>query len=215
VLIECGKTIVLCTAMIQNRVPRHALDRNMGWLTAEYVMLPSSNERRRSIQSSPNGRTHEIQRLIGRCLRAAVDLYQFRGKTIWIDCNVIQADGGTRTASITGSFIALTDALTHMKEDGVFETLPLTHSVAAISVGVVDGTPMVDLCADEDRSASVDMNVVMTHEGGMIEVQGTAEKQPFSRDEHDQMMDLAADGIQELKREQMSVLRGALTLGQD
>jgi ribonuclease PH len=215
VLIECGKTIVLCTAMIQNRVPRHALDANMGWLTAEYVMLPSSNEHRRSIQSSPGGRTHEIQRLIGRSLRAAVDLYQFRGKTIWIDCNVIQADGGTRTASITGAFVALNDCLAQMKEDDVFKTLPITHSVAAISVGVVDGTPMVDLCADEDRGASVDMNVIMTHEGGFIEVQGTAEKQPFSRKEHDRMLDLATQGIEELKKAQMQALRGALTLGQD
>lgn len=215
VLIECGKTIVLCSAMIEDRVPRHALDANTGWLTAEYVMLPSSNAQRRSVQSSPNGRTHEIQRLIGRSLRAAVDLQQVRGRTIWVDCNVIQADGGTRTASITGAYVAVVDALNWLKDEGKIKCLPIVGEVAAVSVGVVDGVPMVDLCADEDRAASVDMNVVMTHDGRFIEVQGTAEKQPFTAGEHARMIELAQQGIGSLKKAQVQSLLGSLKLGQD
>ena len=206
VLIEAGKTRVICTAMIENKVPRHCIPDNRGWITAEYCMLPSANAQRRSLQGLPTGRVQEIQRLVGRSLRAAVDLYQMPGRTIWIDCDVIQADGGTRTISITGGFVALVDALTKLKNAGKIENLPLLRSVAAVSVGVVDGQPMLDLCANEDRAAAVDMNIVMTHDGTFIEVQGTAEKAPFSRDEHDCMMELAQGGIDVIKKTQVRAL---------
>jgi len=206
VLIEAGKTRVLCSAMVQDRVPRHCLDKKMGWLTAEYCMLPSANPRRRSLQGPPDGRTQEIQRLIGRALRATVNLFAFPHRTIWIDCDVIQADGGTRTASITGGFMALVDALHTMREAESIDCMPLLRGVAAISVGVVDGRVMLDLCADEDRSASVDMNVVMTHDGRLIEVQGTAEKDPFTLEQHEEMMKLADAGISELVEAQQRAL---------
>ncbi len=212
VLIQAGKTQVICTAMIQDGVPPHCIGSNMGWLTAEYCMLPSANPERRSLQGRVGGRTLEIQRFIGRSLRAAVDLYRFRGRTIWIDCNVIQADGGTRTTSITGAFVALVDALWKIKNEGTIECVPLVRAVAAISVGIVDGRPMVDLCADEDRSASVDMNVVMTHQGRFVEVQGTAEGEPFERSEHDQMIHLAEAGIQQMANAQAEALGDRLVL---
>ncbi len=206
VLIEAGKTRVLCSAMVQDRVPRHCLDQKMGWLTAEYCMLPSANPRRRSIQGEPNGRTQEIQRLIGRALRSAVDLYAFPNRTIWIDCNVIQADGGTRTASITGAFVALVDALHAMRQAESIDCMPLLHGMAAVSVGVVDERVLLDLCADEDRGASVDMNVVMSHDGRLIEVQGTAEGRPFTIEQHERMMELAAAGIAQLVETQREAL---------
>lgn len=206
VLVEAGKTRVLCSAMVQDRVPRHCLDKKMGWLTAEYCMLPSANPQRRSLQGPPNGRTQEIQRLIGRSLRSAVDLFAFPHRTIWIDCDVIQADGGTRTASITGGFVALVDALHAMREAESIDCMPLLHGVAAISVGVVDERVMLDLCADEDRSASVDMNVVMSHDDRLIEVQGTAEKDPFTLEQHEEMMQLADAGIAELVQAQREAL---------
>jgi len=206
VRIAVGDTWVICTAMVENRVPPHCLSANRGWVTAEYCMLPSANPRRRSLHGPPNGRVQEVQRLIGRSLRAAVDLQQLRGRTIWIDCNVVQADGGTRTASITGAFVALVDALRRLKEQGKIECVPILHGVAAVSAGIVDGQAMVDLCADEDRNASVDMNVVMTHDGRFIEIQGTAEKAPFERERHDEMLRLAAAGVAELGRAQVRAL---------
>ncbi len=212
VLIEVGRTRVLCTAMVEDRVPAHCLNKGMGWLSAEYCMLPSANPQRRSLQGRTTGRAQEIQRLIGRSLRAAVDLHGMKGVTVWVDCDVIQADGGTRTAAITGGFVALVDALWRLKEQGRFERMPLLHAVAALSVGIVDGCAVVDLCADEDRAAAVDMNVVMTHDGRFVEVQGTAEQQPFARDEHDRMMDLAATGLEVVRAAQTEALGERLTL---
>jgi ribonuclease PH len=212
VLVEAGATRVLCTAMVEDRVPHHCMAANRGWVTAEYCMLPSATPVRRSLQGRVNGRVFEIQRLIGRSLRAAVDLNVLQGKTIWIDCNVIQADGGTRTASITGGFVALVDALNALKERESIACVPLLHGVAAISVGVVDSTPMVDLAAKEDQSASVDMNVVMTHDGRFIELQGTAEGQPFTASEQARMVELAQAGIDNVKAVQVAALAGALEL---
>ncbi len=212
VLIHVGQTRVLCTAMVEDRVPPHCIGKGRGWVTAEYCLLPSSVPERRSLQRPVGGRTHEIQRLIGRALRGAVDLHRIGGRTIWIDCNVIQADGGTRTASITGGFVALVDALWSLKERGAFESIPLTQGIAAVSVGVVEGQPVVDLCADEDRAASVDMNVVMTHDGRFVEVQGTAEGLAFSRDEHDAMLTLAQDAIARIRGLQAEALGERLVL---
>jgi ribonuclease PH len=212
VLIACGKTQVICTAMAQDTVPRHCLEAGRGWVTAEYCMLPSANAERRSLQGQPAGRSLEIQRLIGRALRASVDLYRLPGVTIWIDCDVIQADGGTRTTAITGGFVALVDALWALREKGRLEQPPLLHGLAAVSVGMVEGRPMVDLCAEEDRAASVDMNVVMTHDGRLIEIQGTAERQPFSQAEHDSMLALAAGAIQKIMRAQSDSLGERLEL---
>ena len=210
VLIEMGRTKVLCTAMLQNRVPKHCLDEAKGWLTAEYCMLPSANADRRSLRDYPAGRDQEIQRLIGRSLRGALDLHAFPRRTIWIDCNVIQADGGTRTASITGGFVALLDALWHMRDEEIFEQVPLLRGVCALSVGIVDGRPMLDLCAEEDMTASVDMNVVLSHEGKFIEVQGTAEREPFDREQHAQMLDLVLAGAEKVKQAQADALGGRL-----
>lgn len=206
VLIEMGLTRVICTAMVEHRVPRHCVADNMGWITAEYCMLPGANAQRRSMHGYPGGRTHEIQRLIGRSLRAAVDLYGMPGATIWIDCTVLQADGGTRTAAVTGGFVALVDALRKLKEAERFEQMPLVQGVAAVSVGIVDGEAMVDLCADEDRAASVDMNVAMSHDGRFIEVQGTAEKEPFARDQHDALISLAEGALPRIAEAQMDAL---------
>jgi ribonuclease PH len=206
VLVRMGQTHVLCTAMIEDKVPRHCLEKRMGWVTAEYRMLPSAGPQRHSLHSPAGGRDFEISRLIGRSLRAAVDLHPLMGRTIWIDCNVIQADGGTRTASVTGGYVALSDALNHLKEDGKIDRVPIVQGLGALSVGIVEGRPMVDLCADEDRAASVDMNVVMSHEGRFIEVQGTAEKQAFTRQEHDQMMDLVAGAMEGVKSAQIGAL---------
>lgn len=212
VLIETGKTRVICTAMVESGAPPHCLEDNKGWVTAEYCMLPSANPQRRSLQGRVGGRTLEIQRLIGRSLRAAVDLYLLRGYTIWIDCAVVQADGGTRTASITGGFVALVDALWKMKGGGKLDCIPIVQGIAALSVGVVDGRAMVDLCAEEDQAASVDMNVVMTHDGRFVELQGTAEKQPFGRTEHDEMVLLVEGGMEQVKAAQIQALGDRLTL---
>lgn len=212
VLMEMGNTRVICTAMVEDRVPRHCLDKQTGWVSAEYCMLPSANPQRRSLRNYPRGRAQEIQRLIGRVLRSTVDLHQFPGKTIWIDCNVIQADGGTRTASVTGGFVALVDALVELRKREVFETLPLVRGVAALSVGVVDNEVVADLSADEDRAAAVDMNVVMTHDGRFVEIQGTAERQPFDKDQHDLMLELARQGIEKVKRSQQEALGDRLQL---
>lgn len=212
VLVQAGNTRVLCTAMVQNGVPRHCRNQQIGWVTAEYAMLPSSNPDRRSLHGSPGGRTLEIQRLIGRSLRMSVDLSAFQGRTIWCDCDVIQADGGTRTASVTGAFVALTDALWKLREQESIDVLPIKHGIAAVSVGVVEGRPMLDLTGDEDRAASVDMNVVTTHSGEFIEVQGTAESAPFGDEHLDEMLELARKGTSEIRKQQMSLLKERLSI---
>lgn len=203
VLIEMGLTKVICTATIEDRVPPFMRGEGKGWITAEYAMIPRSSQYRiprESHRGKVKGRTHEIQRLIGRSLRAIVDFEKLGERTILIDCDVIQADGGTRTASITGAYIALSDAVTHLIEKGKLTESPLTDSIAAISVGILSGVPILDLNYVEDSSAHVDMNVVMTGSGKFIEVQGTAEEEVFSRDEMDSLLDLATGGIDELTK---------------
>ncbi len=210
VMVKMGSTHVLCTAMVENRVPRHCLDAGHGWVTAEYGMLPSAGDRRKSLRNYPDGRDMEISRLIGRCLRACVDLNPLGRRTVWIDCNVIQADGGTRTASITGAYVALVDALSSLRKAQKIDALPILQGVAALSVGVVEGRVLVDLCAEEDRAAAVDMNVVMTHDGRLVEVQGTAEKQAFSREQNDRMLDMVMDAMEDVKAAQMKALSQSL-----
>ena len=206
VLITTGDTKVICTASVEERQPRFMRDqniRNRGWVTAEYSMLPRSTSERMQREASQGrlgGRTQEIQRLIGRSLRAAVDLDALGERTIWVDCDVIQADGGTRTAAITGAFIALWDACKYLQDQRTIEELPIVDNIAATSVGIIDGTPMLDLCYTEDSAADVDMNVVMTGSGKFIEIQGTAEHNPFSREETDQLLDLSVNGIGQLIR---------------
>ncbi|HZV46876.1 MAG TPA: ribonuclease PH [Thermodesulfovibrionales bacterium] len=201
VLISIGNTRVICTASIEDRVPPFLKDQKRGWVTAEYSMLPRATHTRTLRESTTgriSGRTHEIQRLIGRSLRSVVDLSGLGERTIWIDCDVLQADGGTRTASITGAFICLSDALKYALRNGLIEKSPLKDYLAAISVGVVHGKPMVDLCYAEDSIAEVDMNVVMTGNGRFVEIQGTAEGVPFSRDSLDMLIKLAEKGINNL-----------------
>ncbi|MCJ7482945.1 MAG: ribonuclease PH [Thermodesulfovibrionales bacterium] len=201
VLISIGNTRVICTASIEDRVPPFLKDQKKGWVTAEYSMLPRATHTRTLRESTTgriSGRTHEIQRLIGRALRSVVDLSGLGERTIWIDCDVLQADGGTRTASITGAFICLSDALKYALRNGLIEKSPLKDYLAAISVGVVHGKPMVDLCYAEDSIAEVDMNVVMTGNGRFVEIQGTAEGVPFSRDSLDMLIKLAEKGINNL-----------------
>ncbi len=200
-MVEFGETRVLCTASVEERVPPFLRDRGRGWLTAEYGMLPrATNTRteREAARGRQSGRTLEIQRLIGRALRAAVDLGALGERTIKVDCDVLQADGGTRTAAITGGFVAVHDALGWMKAQGMLQALPVRDFVAAVSVGVYRGTPVVDLDYAEDSACDTDMNVVMTGEGGFIEVQGTAEGAPYSRAEMDALLTLASRGIEEL-----------------
>jgi ribonuclease PH len=209
-LIEMGDTRVLCAANAEEKVPPHIKNTGTGWVTAEYGMLPSSTSPRSVRESSRGkvgGRTHEIQRLIGRALRAAIDTRLLGERTIWIDCDVLQADGGTRTASITGAWVALDDAVRSLIRQGYVSRNPMIDQVAAISVGIVDGEPVLDLNYNEDSKAEVDMNVIMTGKGKLIEVQGTAEGQPFSREELLEMLDLAQKGIRELMEKQLSVLR--------
>ena len=209
VLIEVGDTKVICTATIEEKVPQWLKGKGQGWVTAEYSMLPRSSTTRIVREASTGkigGRTHEIQRLIGRSLRSVVDMKGFGERTIWIDCDVIQADGGTRTASITGSFIALADALRFMKERGIVAKLPLRDFVAAVSVGMVNGDAVLDLNYDEDSSAEVDMNMVMTGKGAFVEVQGTAETVPFTRQEMDRMTSLAEEGIKGLVLRQKEIV---------
>lgn len=198
VLISLGDTKVICTASIEARVPFFLKDSGVGWITCEYGMLPrSTNERtqRESIRGRPSGRTLEIQRLIGRCLRPVVDRHAFGERTIVIDCDVIQADGGTRTASISGAYVALTLALNKLMDSGVISEPPLLGMVAAVSVGIVDGTPMLDLTYDEDSAAEVDMNVARTDGGKYIEIQGTAESSPFDKEKLQELLKLADHGI--------------------
>lgn len=209
VLIEFGDTKVLCNATVEVGVPRFLKGKGQGWVTAEYGMLPRATHTRSGREASrgkQGGRTLEIQRLIARSLRAAVDLGALGEHTITVDCDVIQADGGTRTASITGACVALVDALNHMRKQGMVKVNPLQSMVAAISVGIYNGEPVADLQYEEDSEADTDMNVVMTDTGKMIEVQGTAEGEPFSMDEMNAMLDLARHAIRELNDIQKEAL---------
>jgi len=210
VLIQVGNTKVICTASVDDGVPPHKKNTGQGWVTSEYSLLPGSTPKRVSRESSRGkvgGRTHEIQRLIGRSMRAIVDLSSIGERTIWIDCDVIQADGGTRVASITGAYVALVDAINWLKENVDITGEPLLGSVAAVSVGVVDNVPLLDLCYEEDVSAKVDMNIVLTGDGEYIELQGTAEKQTFSDEELTQMIGHAKKGISELTLIQKKALQ--------
>jgi ribonuclease PH len=208
VLIETGKTKVLCTASVDAEVPRWMRGEGRGWVTAEYAMLPGSGRERISRGAISGGRTKEIQRLVGRALRAVVDLDGMGEVMARVDCDVIQADGGTRTASITGAWIALHDAFSSAKAEGLIASHPITDHCAGISVGLVEGTPLLDLSYEEDVGADVDMNVVMTGSGGLIEVQGTAEGETFDRAQLDALLDLAALGIDRLVGEQRRALEG-------
>lgn len=201
VLIEMGGTRVICTASIEDKVPPFLKDQNKGWVTAEYSMLPRATQARNvreSIQGRVGGRTHEIQRLIGRSLRSVIDLKALGERTIWIDCDVIQADGGTRTASITGAFVAMLEAIQYALESKMIDTHPVKDYVAAVSIGIVNGEPLLDLTYEEDSVAEVDMNVVMTGSGQYIEIQGTAETKPFDNSRLQQLLTLAESGIRDI-----------------
>ena len=205
VLIEVGDTRVICTASVEDKVPSFLKDSKQGWVTAEYSMLPRSTNVRTGRESSRGkvgGRTHEIQRLIGRALRSVVDLTALNGMTIWIDCDVIQADGGTRTASITGSFVALYDAMNFLKAHNKIEKIPINNFLAAVSVGIFENEVILDLNYEEDFKAEVDMNIVMTADEKFVEIQGTAEENPFTRTELEVMLKLAKKGIKELIKKQ-------------
>ncbi|WP_341314578.1 ribonuclease PH [Paraburkholderia sp. IMGN_8] len=209
VLVEFGDTKVICTASIAETVPSFLRDRGQGWLTAEYGMLPRATHTRsdrEAARGKQTGRTQEIQRLIGRALRSVFDLEKLGARTLHIDCDVIQADGGTRTAAITGAFVAAHDAVSKLLAAGRIESSPISDYVAAISVGVYDGLPVLDLDYDEDSQCDTDMNVVMTGAGGFVEIQGTAEGVPFSRDEMNSLLDLASDGINTLIAKQKAAL---------
>lgn len=201
VLIEIGLTRIVCAASLEERVPSFLRNSGKGWITSEYGMIPRATSTRTTREAAAGrvgGRTQEIQRLIGRSLRSVTNLEELGERTIWIDCDVIQADGGTRTASITGGFIALVLALERIREKELIKTIPVQDYVAAISVGVVDGNPMLDLAYEEDSRADVDMNIVKTGAGKFIEVQGTAEGAPFDRDALNRLLELAETGIQEM-----------------
>ena len=209
VLYECGKTRVLCTATVEEAVPEFLEGRGTGWVTAEYGMLPSSTpgrKRRASTRGRPDGREVEIQRILGRALRAVTDLPALGLRTLWIDVDVLQADGGTRTAGVTGSWIALADAVDRLKAEGRIQGNPLRGQVAAVSVGVVRGEPMLDLAYDEDAGAVVDLNVVMTESGDFVEIQGTGEKRAFTPGELESMLALARKGCMELHALQREAL---------
>jgi ribonuclease PH len=216
VLICFGNTKVLCTASVEEKVPPHKRGSGEGWVTAEYGMLPRSTHTRsdrEAARGKQSGRTQEIQRLIGRSLRAVVDLAKLGERSIVIDCDVIQADGGTRTAAITGAYVALTDAVNGLISSGKLSASPIVHPVAAISVGIVEGTPLLDLEYTEDSACDTDMNVVMTGSGHFVEVQGTAEGAAFSRAEMDQLLALADKGIRELITAQATALAQPLVKG--
>ena len=205
VMIETGDTMVLCNVSIENSVPYFLRGKNQGWLTAEYSLLPRSTQERTIREAAKrklSGRTQEIQRLIGRSLRAVVDLEKLGERTIWVDCDVIQADGGTRTASVTGAYVALVDGINKLLESGELEENPLNSYMAATSVGIVDGEPMLDLCYEEDFKAQVDMNIVMSSDAEIIEIEGTAEENPFRREELNELYDLAEKGIMKLIEKQ-------------
>jgi ribonuclease PH len=210
VLIEFGDTKVLCTASVLEKVPPHQKGSGEGWVTAEYGMLPRSTHTRsdrEAARGKQSGRTQEIQRLIGRAMRSVFDLKLLGERTIHLDCDVLQADGGTRTAAITGAYVAARDAINHLLKNKVISTDPIINSVAAISVGIYQGVPVLDLDYAEDSQCDTDMNVVMTGTGGMIEVQGTAEGAPFSRDELEALLNLASEGIGQLTRIQKEALQ--------
>ncbi len=209
VLVEFGRTRVLCAASVTVGVPRWRKGSGLGWLTAEYAMLPRSTHTRsdrESVRGKIGGRTHEISRLVGRALRTCVDLEQLGENTIVLDCDVLQADGGTRTAAITGAYVALADAVGWLREKHSTPGDPLVTSIAAVSVGVVDGEPRLDLCYEEDAGADTDMNVVLTGDGRYVEVQGTAEQAPFDRRTLDDLLELAGTGCSELTRLQTAAL---------
>lgn len=209
VLIEAGNTKVICTASVEEKVPPFLRGGGKGWITAEYSMLPRATQQRNvreAARGKIGGRTQEIQRLIGRALRPAVNLEALGERTIWVDCDVIQADGGTRTASITGAMVAVYDALAKLKDQGVLQKMPINSFIAAASVGVVDDQELLDLCYQEDFQAEVDLNFIMTEDGRIIEVQGTAEGEPFSKARLDNLYDLAYKGICELIRLQKQVI---------
>ena len=210
VLVEFGDTRVLCTASVEDKLPPFLKGKAQGWLTAEYGMLPratNTRSQREAAAGRQSGRTQEIQRLIGRSLRAVADLTRLGERTVQIDCDVLQADGGTRTASITGAFLALHDACRHLERQGLLAAWPLTDFVAAVSVGIFDGVPVLDLDYAEDSACETDMNVVMTGAGGLVEVQGTAEGAAFTRSQLDAMVELAADGIGRLVALQRAALQ--------
>jgi ribonuclease PH len=209
VFVEAGRTKVICTASLEERVPQFLRGSGKGWVTAEYGMLPRATNTRMTREASAGkvgGRTQEIQRLIGRSLRAVTNMPALGERTLWIDCDVISADGGTRTASITGAFVALALAFEKMRERDVIQTIPLVDYVAATSVGIVDGEPLLDLAYDDDSRAEVDMNIVKTGDGRFIEVQGTAEAIPFGRPALDQLLDLADFGISQLIEKQRQIV---------
>jgi len=212
-LIEMGNTRVICAASVEDKLPPHLRGQRMeGWVTAEYAMLPRSTHTRTSRETGrggPSGRTHEIQRLIGRSLRAISDRTVLGERTITLDCDVLQADGGTRTAAITGAYVAYSIACARLLKERRIKKSPITSEVAAISVGIVEGLPLLDLKYDEDSQAEVDMNVVCTGDGRFIEVQGTAERDPFSREQMDELLDLARHGITQLVRAQREAIERA------
>jgi ribonuclease PH len=211
VLIEVGRTRVICTAMVEESVPGWMRGRGTGWVTSEYGMLPGSTDSRKQRDASrgkADGRTVEIQRLIGRSLRSVIDFSALGERTVWIDCDVIEADGGTRCAAICGGYVALHLALSDLLDDGRLKAMPLSDSVAAVSVGIVDGEPLLDLAYVEDSRAEVDMNVVMSGSGELIEVQATAEKTPFAKASLDRLLELAAGGIETLAGEQTAAISG-------
>lgn len=212
VLIELGKTRVICTATVEEKVPLFLKDQNRGWVTAEYSMLPRATQirtTRESMAGRVSGRTHEIQRLIGRALRSVVDLGSIGQRTFWIDCDVIQADGGTRTAAITGAFICLADACGLAVKKGIIQKNPIKDYLAAVSVGIVNGDNVLDLCYLEDSAADVDMNIVMTGKGQLVEIQGTAEAHPFSAETLEDLIRLSKEGIARL----ISLQKGLIAEG--
>lgn len=211
VLIQVGDTKVICTASIDEGVPPHLKNSGQGWITAEYSLLPGSTPKRvvrEAARGRINGRTQEIQRLIGRSLRAIANLSVLGERTIWIDCDVIQADGGTRVAAITGGYVALVDAIRWLRNKGEITGEPLLRSVAAVSVGIVDGVSMLDLCYEEDFAAKVDMNIVLTGDGEYVELQGTGEQQTFSEQELAEMIGQAKKGVKQITQIQMKALEG-------
>lgn len=207
-LIECGNTRVICTASVEDTVPAFLRDSGRGWVTAEYGMLPGSGSTR--IARRAGGRTQEIQRLVGRSMRAAVELDRLGPRTVWLDCDVIEADGGTRTASITGAYVALSLALARLRASGALAEDPRRWPVAAVSVGVVDGEVLLDLCYEEDSRAEVDMNVVMTGDGRFVELQGTAESEPFAPQQMERMVAVARGAMNELLRAQEQAIAAGL-----
>jgi len=208
VLIEMGNTKVICTATVENSTARHLVGTGQGWVTAEYGMLPGSTgtRKKRDKGGKQDGRSVEIQRLIGRSLRSVVDMQKLGERTIWIDCDVIQADGGTRTASITGAFVAMVQAMQWMQAEGMIDELPITGYVSAISVGIIEEGPVLDLCYEEDSRAIVDMNVVMNDRGEYIEIQGTGEERPFNPAELTTLLELGAKGCSQLHQLQREII---------